>query len=232
MCKQVDADFCSELGRDMTSWSRESPLAKPAWIEESFKVFEEVLRQTSMGNIELSKNILEESKCDDLRLRAWFDIHAQNTGTWRYKALGKLPKQSSQALDTVKSFSSLESGLFVRDSYQCRYCKFNVIPKRVFKKVQYLVGNSLLPLGRTNRTRSGYYLMFAGTLDHVVPWSIGGPTNASNLVTSCWSCNYGKSNYSLEQLGLDSPVNRTAAGDPSWVQLMELLLGTSQSKSQ
>lgn len=32
-------------------------------------------------------------------------------------------------------------------------------------------------------------------IDHVVPWSMGGPTTDENLVTSCRTCNEAKSNY-------------------------------------
>jgi hypothetical protein len=35
MCKQEDADFCSELGKDASSWSLYAPLKKPEWIQES-----------------------------------------------------------------------------------------------------------------------------------------------------------------------------------------------------
>jgi 5-methylcytosine-specific restriction endonuclease McrA len=50
--------------------------------------------------------------------------------------------------------------------------------------------------------------MFVATLDHVVPLSLGGRTNESNLVTCCWSCNYGKANYTVEQIGIDNPLDR------------------------
>jgi hypothetical protein len=34
-------------------------------------------------------------------------------------------------------------------------------------------------------------------LDHVVPWSAGGPDRGSNLRSLCWSCNDWRSNFAL-----------------------------------
>jgi hypothetical protein len=82
------------------------------------------------------------------------------------------------------------------------------MPKKLFKKAQSLIGKTYLPLGSTNLTRSGFYLMFVATLDHVLPLSLGGRTNESNLVTSCWSCNYGKANFTVEQIGINNPLDR------------------------
>lgn len=230
MCKQTDFPKCSELGDNVCEWSRDTPLAKPAWIEETFTDFGTALQEVINGNLESARSILKASRDHDLRI--WFDVHAQNTGTWRYKALGKIASRQDLSLDPVKSFSSLERGLFTRDNYRCRYCGSGIVPKRAFKEAQQMLGSNCLPLGRTNRERSGFYLMFAGTLDHVIPWSLGGRTDASNLVTSCWSCNYGKSNYTLEQLGLDHPLDREPVGDLAWTNLVEVLLNKLKAVSQ
>jgi 5-methylcytosine-specific restriction endonuclease McrA len=57
--------------------------------------------------------------------------------------------------------------------------------------------------------------MFVATLDHVIPWSLGGRTDESNLVSSCWSCNYGKANFTVEQIGIRNPHNSIAVPDPA-----------------
>lgn len=43
----------------------------------------------------------------------------------------------------------------------------------------------------------------------------------ANLVTSCQSCNYGKYNYTLEQLGLDDPRIRPPSPFSDWTGLTE-----------
>lgn len=32
-------------------------------------------------------------------------------------------------------------------------------------------------------------------LDHIIPWSMGGPDNTTNLRLLCWNCNADRSNY-------------------------------------
>ena len=201
VCKQAKRTFCSELGADETLWSRNAPLPKPVWIEESFKTLSIALLLILEEKRGEAKALLKSSK--DLEMREWFHVHAQNSGGWRQKAF-KLPAPNPiLPLDKVKIFTKFESTIFARDNYQCCYCRTSVHPKKVFKKANAYLGDEAFPLGKTNATRSGFYLMFVGTLDHVLPWSLGGRTDESNLVTCCWSCNYGKANFTLEQIGLN-----------------------------
>lgn len=39
------------------------------------------------------------------------------------------------------------------------------------------------------------------TLDHVLPWSLGGTNDPENLVCACWICNQIKGDLTLEQMG-------------------------------
>ena len=206
MCKQGDAKFCSELGEDSSLWSASAPLEKPDWIKDSFQILVDAITQASAGKVEIAQTILKNSR--DLEMRTWYDVHAQNIAKWRLDAFKVQTPEPILPLDPVKTFSKFESRLFARDNYKCRYCSDPVISKKMFKEANSVIGSSFLPLGRTNRTRSGFYLMCVATLDHVTPWSLGGKTDESNLVTSCWSCNYGKANFTVEQIGLRNPMNK------------------------
>ena len=212
MCIQGATGFCSELGKDPSSWSTDSPLKKPEWIIDSFEVLVDAINHASTGNVDLARLIIKNSR--DLEMRTWYHVHAQNIAKWRSDYFKVTSPEPTLPLDSVKSFSKLESKLFARDSYKCRYCADDVVPKKVFKKANSLIGSAGLPLGRTNLTRSGFYLMFVATLDHVLPWSLGGRTDESNLVTSCWTCNYGKANFTVEQIGIRSPLNSKIEQDP------------------
>ena len=213
MCKQGDAEFCSELGKDSSYWSANAPLEKPEWIKDSFQILVDAITQASAGKVELARSILKNSR--DLEMRTWYHVHAQNVAKWRFDTFKIETPEPILPLDPENRFSKFESKLFTRDNYKCRYCADPVIPKKVFEKVQSLIGSKDLPLGRTNLTRSGFYLMFVATLDHVIPWSLGGRTDESNLVSSCWSCNYGKANFTVEQIGIRNPHNSIAVPDPA-----------------
>ena len=212
MCKKGAAEFCSELGRDSSSWSNDAPLKKPEWIQDSFQLLVEAITHASAGKVDLARTILKDSR--DLEMRTWYHVHAQNIAQWRSDAFKVQSPEPVLPLDPVTRFSKFESKLFARDNYKCRYCSDHVIPKKVFKKAQSLIGSTDLPLGRTNLTRSGFYLMFVATLDHVTPWSLGGRTDESNLVTSCWTCNYGKANFTVKQIGVRNPFHSMVVRDP------------------
>lgn len=212
MCKQGDAEFCSELGKDSSYWSANAPLEKPEWIKDSFQILVDAITQASAGKVELARSILKNSR--DLEMRTWYHVHAQNVAKWRFDTFKIETPEPILPLDPENRFSKFESKLFARDNYKCRYCADPVIPKKVFEKAQSLIGSTDLPLGRTNLTRSGFYLMFVATLDHVIPWSLGGRTDETNLVSSCWSCNYGKANFTVEQIGIRNPFNSMAGQDP------------------
>jgi 5-methylcytosine-specific restriction endonuclease McrA len=204
MCKQQGHSFCSELGADSALWSKNAPLDKPEWIDESYLVLERALKLTLEDAIGEAKSLLKNSR--DLEMREWFDVHAQNSGGWRNKVLKVPAPEPILPLDSVKTFAAFETTVFTRDGFKCRYCSSNVLPKKTFKQANLILGDDALPLGKTNATRSGFYLMFVATLDHLLPWSLGGRTNESNLVTCCWSCNYGKANFTVDQLGINNPL--------------------------
>jgi len=69
--------------------------------------------------------------------------------------------------------------IFERDNYTCQYCG-NRPPSR--NKIKWMEKNQL-------------------NLDHVVPRSKGGKTIWTNIVTSCYDCNYKKGSKTLDQLG-------------------------------
>ena len=206
MCKQIGNRFCTELGEDSALWSKHAPLQKPQWVDEAFLTFSKVLKFVQEEKTDEAKLLLKTSR--DLEMREWFDVHAQNSGGWRNKALGIPAPDPILPLDSVKTFGKFEDIIFARDDLKCRYCSSSLLTKKVFKRANAALGDEALPLGKTNATRSGFYLMFVATLDHVLPWSLGGRTDASNLVTCCWSCNYGKANYTVEQLGMTNPIRR------------------------
>ena len=206
MCKQRGNAFCSELGADSESWSRQTPLPKPDYFEELWMYFVEALTYETQGDYESSRKILKEH--DGRQIGMWFDIHAQNAGEWRRKAFNLPTTTPSLPLDPVKVFEKYLPTILSRDNFRCRYCSRTVLPKKKLISFHRNLGDEFFPIGRRNSEISGYYLVLCATLDHVIPHSLGGRTNEGNLVTSCWPCNYGKMNNTLEQIGLENPFSR------------------------
>ena len=58
--------------------------------------------------------------------------------------------------------------------------------------------------------------------EHVVPRQWGGSNEQNNLVTACWSCQFSRHNYRLEDSGIIDPRNRAPINDV-WDGLFRVL---------
>ena len=196
MCKQENG-FCPYLPED--AWPTRSPLTPLGWFNSSIDSFVAAFNSVSAGDPRAAIQHLAETRSSELQ--EWMHVHAQNAGFWR--ARGAAVRKGIQQRQRIPA--TLERELFERDGYHCRYCELRVIPQSVFKRVNQALGDAHFRITGGNLQRHGIKMCFSATLDHVVPLSLDGPNDASNLVTSCWACNYGKAAYSLKQLGMQDP---------------------------
>jgi hypothetical protein len=221
MCRaRIKTGQCSELGPDPTRWSTRTTLPKPAEFDSYLDRFVAACHAAATGDVDTAAEFFRRIHDDELR--EWYVEHAQNAGGFRFRGLGERSlNHVADELDPNKNLASFSASLYERDAFHCRYCESRVLPKAVFQRLAQRVPT--FTLGRTNAARPGIYLVYCATLDHVVPHQAGGRTDADNLVTSCWPCNYGKYKYSLAQLGMDSPFDYPPVDDAVWAETVRLL---------
>ncbi len=94
--------------------------------------------------------------------------------------------------------------LLKRDGYHCRFCGIPVIRAEV-RKFLYKIYSKVIPWEGTVATQHAGFECLWLQYDHVVPHSAGGKNNLDNLVITCAACNYGKMDYTLDELGLLDP---------------------------
>ena len=94
--------------------------------------------------------------------------------------------------------------LHKRDGFHCRFCGIPVIRAEVRKIIHKAYLNSV-PWGRTNATQHAAFQCMWAQYDHVVPHSSGGTNDLNNLIITCAACNFGKMEFTLEELGLLDP---------------------------
>jgi hypothetical protein len=220
MCKvSENGGICSDMGDDPQLSSLTVPLPKPISAIKAMETFEESYRPLIAGEIKRAKELLLQ--IPSLEMQTWFDRHAQNVSTLRFRGLGShRPVRVSNELDPKKAFSHISSKVYRRDNFHCRYCGSKVAPRSFFLTYSNLVGDDAFCIGRANREMPGIYLLFVSTLDHVTPHRLGGRTDESNLITSCWPCNYGKMEYTVEQIGMADPLLRPPLKDREWVSFV------------
>jgi HNH endonuclease len=116
--------------------------------------------------------------------------------------------------------------LFARDGWRCRFCDCRVVPPKFRTAMRTALPGAI----RWSKAEGfhGAFIAMSASVDHVVPYSAGGTNEEENLVTACWSCQFGKDAYSLEELGLLDPRARPPVKD-SWDGLGRLLTRTASS---
>lgn len=112
--------------------------------------------------------------------------------------------------------------LHARDGYHCRFCGIPVIRAEVRNRLRELYPDAL-PWGKTNMTQHPAFQTMWAQYDHVLPHARGGDNDPSNVIITCAPCNFGRMNYTLEEVGLSDPRLREPV-QPSWDGLERLLL--------
>ena len=199
---------CSELGEESARWSKRAPLPVPDWFDQQLSVFVKAVQAASLGQREEAIERLTKVRSNDLR--DWFVEHGQISGRFRLRKLQRPapdPVPVSERDEQTIS-AQLAKEVLERDGYRCRYCGLRVVSKSVLSAFSAVVGADRFRATGTNAERHGVVLAFRANTDHVKPWRLGGQTSEDNLVTACWSCNYGKAGHTVDQLGIEDPLGR------------------------
>ena len=221
MCKGTQT--CTALGTDSTKWSREAPLPVPNFFEKAVEGFTIAVASLIDGNKEDSLVALKET--NHKAVGEFFIEHGQQSAYFRVQNRLEIDKTNRIAKDLNNSprlIPKVEKEVFERDSYRCRYCGLRIISKEVFTEYSRIVGSDNFSVERENSKRNGLTLGLRGVADHVEPYASGGETSIDNLVTSCYSCNFGKAGYTLEQIGIFDPRLKQPVND-EWLGLTEFL---------
>jgi len=202
------------LGTNPSTWPSHCLIPYPAEFDSQIDRLGQVVK---LANIDPDQSRDLVKTIDSKEMKRWFIDVALKSGAWRakYSGVSGVDVKSSRRRKAI-SQKRLEA-LFDRDKWRCRYCGIRVAGNRKhFKKFAKAIDMPELVSGRTDESRHGIYLMMMASYDHVKPRSEGGSNDDSNLVTSCWSCQFGKYKYSLMELGLQSPFDREPVALGDW----------------
>jgi 5-methylcytosine-specific restriction endonuclease McrA len=198
-------------------------LPVPTYFEESVDSFKKSVQELIDGNMAHSLTTLSESNAE--KVKEFFIEHGQQSAYFRVrnrKEIDTANKGRKKENSSPRLIPRIEKEVFARDNFHCRYCGLRIISKEVFASFSHIVGAENFSIQRKNSIRNGLTLGLRGVADHVEPYASGGETEIDNLVTSCYSCNFGKAGYTLEQLGIEDPRNRKPIQD-NWSGLTEFL---------
>ena len=129
-----------------------------------------------------------------------------------------LPKEQRDPTRMPPTFS--QELIFVRDSWHCRFCSV-----KVFSKSARSILTALFPeetrWARPEFQRHYALYAMASSLDHIEPHGRGGQNIESNFVTACYCCQFGRGEWTLEEMELHDPRERPPIAD-TWDGLSRL----------
>ena len=199
-----------------------SPLPYPKKFDEGIDRFVEAVKIAVSGEPERAREIVEA--IDHEGMVKWYDETAQHVGSVRLSMFGgKAGKRSSGGKRDMRL--TRVRRIAARDGYLCGYCDIRVIEPEILRKIDTMLGGGVLhkrSTPRNNRSYHGIWLMTAVTLDHIEPLAKNHDDSDENLVTYCWSCNFGKYHYELVELGLRAPVSNRGRST-GWVGARDVL---------
>ena len=124
--------------------------------------------------------------------------------------------RSSQRMPSA----SCERSIYARDGWRCRYCGVRVIDRAMRAKLHRLMPE-VARWGARNADKHSALAALSASLDHVIPHSRGGSNEESNLVTACNACQFGRGQWTLEEVGFLDPREFAPVCD-SWDGLTRL----------
>ena len=111
--------------------------------------------------------------------------------------------------------------IFLRDGWRCRFCGTKVICKSARNVITRTFALETNWKSTEFQRHSALYAM-ASSLDHVEPHGRGGKNQFENFVTSCYCCQFGRGEWTIEEAELADPRCRPPLVD-DWDGLTRLV---------
>ena len=113
----------------------------------------------------------------------------------------------------------IKNALHERDGFHCRFCGIPLIRKEIRERIKKAYPEAL-PWGSKNIDQHAAFQAMWLQYDHLLPHARGGDNNLDNIVITCAPCNFGRMNWTLEEVGLIDPRTRQPARSV-WTGLSE-----------
>lgn len=123
-------------------------------------------------------------------------VHRQSTTP---PASVLLPKSQQVGMPS----SSEQRRVFLRDSWHCRCCGIPVVAPEARRRLSAV--HSALRSGKRNHERHAGVFALMASLDHALPRSRGGSNDDDNLVTACWPCQFGRMDWTYDEVEMADP---------------------------
>jgi 5-methylcytosine-specific restriction endonuclease McrA len=189
-------------------------------LELSAKLLDAAVDAIISGHLSLASKLIEQANMPEIMKYAIRHVGAMSLDVHRSTTRPEcLPKE--QRDPTRMPTTKLQNEIFQRDGWRCRFCDTKVINREARKKLINLFPEETEWHTKEFERHSALYAT-ASSLDHVVPHGRGGKNEKSNFVTACYCCQFGRGEWTLEEVEVSDPRLRPPIVD-NWDGLSRLL---------
>lgn len=172
------------------------------------------------------KNIASELiwLADMPAIRAWLDsIWGARSPYVLYRPVAGAPAYVAKEgkASTRMPGAATRRRLIERDGHHCRLCGIPVIREEVRKYLRACYPEALRWGTRNVDQHAGFQALWL-QYDHVLPHARGGSNAIDNMLVACAACNYGRMDYTLEEVGF-APINSVEPVRSCWDGLERVL---------
>jgi 5-methylcytosine-specific restriction endonuclease McrA len=163
-------------------------------------------------------------KADIPEIREWTEsIWGKNSPYIFYQKLPNSPSflDKNKRVEIRMPDTSIKLNLIKRDGYNCKFCGIPLIRAEVRNRIKRLYPKAL-KWERTNINQHAAFQAMWLQYDHVLPHSRGGNNDLENLLITCAPCNFGRMQYTLDEVSLANPL-KNKVNKTEWNGLEEFM---------
>ncbi len=179
----------------------------PEIFEAAFYLDEAIVAHLA-GRTNLVKELI--LRTDMPVIRAWTEsLWGKNSPYVKRRIVPEAPPIfSKEQRIKVRMPTLAEKGkLHQRDGYHCRFCGIPVIRMEIRNRIKEFYPDLLSWESKNEKQHAAFQAMWL-QYDHLLPHARGGNNDLDNVVITCAPCNFGRMNYTLEEVGLMDPRKR------------------------
>lgn len=173
------------------------------------------------------------SQANNCVVREWLDsIWGKASPYVNFRAVPNSPPilKKPQCVESRMPGNTVKVELLERDGFHCRFCGIPVIRREV-RQYLHSVYPDALSWGRTNGSQHAAFQALWVQYDHILPHARGGTNALDNMVIACAACNFGRMDFTLEEVGIEDPRRRPIK-DSDWNGLEHVLPSSKQVRTQ
>ncbi len=181
-------------------------------------LLESAIQAHLMGDADLVNELIRRANMPVIR--DWTEsLWGGNRPYVHYRAVQDAPPSIPKEQRVKLRMPTLaeKHALHIRDGYHCRFCGIPVIRKEVRERIRMAYPEALSWGSRNIDQHAAFQAMWL-QYDHLLPHARGGDNSLENIVITCAPCNFGRMNWTLDEVGLIDPRTREPVHS-SWTGL-------------